>query len=442
MCLKNLQNRYISIYICYNILMKNKRVSLFLGFSFLFLLFVVNLSAKTLPDQNSEEYKTYRSYLDFFEEIYETMEQNYYYPVKREDFERFIDKFDEEIYGKLEQKQLFDEFVNVRSGALVVDFLKTKEDIFSRLYPSQVVDDFKEEVLGKRSDLGIEGQLIDGEYRVSFIEPRSDAYAKGLRENDIVIAIDRTKVSELTQDEIVEKLTPEIDLVVKIVYVNSESQKKKTVSVKAQEYFKQTVFPVMIHIPDVYCFQIQRFNRKTSEDLSRYLLVMNQQGPTALVLDLRGNPGGPPLAAREIASFFLTPGDEFAYFQHKGDEKNVLDVPRIPDQYLYRGPIAILIDKESGSASELFSGIMQKQNRALLFGSRTAGQVFLKSMFNLENESMLVLVTARGHFPDGDIFKFEGLIPQFYVDDTGSDLVYFAAGFLTAALRQNKMDVK
>ena len=416
--------------------MKNKGVSLFLGCSFLFLLFAANLSAKTPSTQNPEEQKVYQSYLDFFEEIYQTMEQGYYYPVKREAFDRFIGKFNDEIYSKLKKKQLFDEFVSMRSGALLVDFLKTKEDIFSMLYPPQAVDDFKEEVLGKRSDLGIEGQLFDDGYKVSFVELRSDAYAKGLRENDILISIGGIKVSRLTQEEIVEKLTPEIDTVLKIIYLAGENKKKKVISVKAQEYFKQTVFPVTIHVPNVYCLQIQRFNRKTSEDLSRYLLVMNQQASTALILDLRGNPGGPPLAAREIASFFLTPGDEFVYFQRKGDEKNVLDVPMIPDQYLYRGPIAILVDKESGSASELFSGIMQKQNRAFLFGSRTAGQVFLKSMFNFDNEAMLVLVTARGHFPDGDIFDFDGLAPQFYVEDKEADPMYFAAGFLTSVLRQ------
>ncbi|MDD3375621.1 MAG: S41 family peptidase [Candidatus Omnitrophica bacterium] len=415
--------------------MKIKGFSLFIGFSFLFLFCIATLSAETLSIQNPEEQKTYQNYLDFFEEIYQKMEESYYYPVKRENFDRFIDKFNTEIYGKLDKKQLFDEFVSMRSGALLVDFLKTQEDIFSALYPPQAVDDFKEEVLGRRSDLGIEGQLVDDGYKVSFVEVRSDAYEKGLRENDILVAIGKTKISELTPEMIVEKLMPEIDTISKITYLDHEN-KKKIISVKAKEYFKQTVFPVTMHVPDVYCLQIRRFNQKTAEDLSRYLIMINQQGPTALVLDLRGNPGGPPLAAREIASFFLKPGDEFAYFQRKGDERNVLDVPRIPDEYLYRGPVAILVDKESGSASELFSGIMQKQNRALLFGSRTAGQVFLKSMFSLDNDAMLLLVTARGHFPDGDIFNFDGLVPQFYVDDKGSDLTYFAAGFLTAALRQ------
>ena len=415
--------------------MKNRGFSLVAVFSFLFLLFVVNLSAETLSIQNPEEQKVYQSYLDFFEEVYQRMDQSYYYPIKRENFDRFINKFNTEIYSKLEQRQLFDEFVNMRSGALLVDFLKTKEDIFSALYPPQAVDDFKEEVLGKRSDLGIEGQLVDDGYKVSFLEVRSDAYVKGLRENDILVSIDGKKISKLTLKMIVEKLTPEIGTVLKLAYLDSE-KKKKVISVEAKEYFKQTVFPVTMHVPDVYCLQIQRFNQKTAEDLSRYLIVINQQGPTALVLDLRGNPGGPPLAAREISSFFLTPGDEFAYFQRKGDERNILDVPKIPDPYLYHGPIAILVDKESGSASELFSGIMQKQKRALLFGSRTAGQVFLKSMFNFDNNAMLLLVTARGHFPDGNIFNFDGLVPQFYVDDKGSDLTYFAAGFLTAALRE------
>jgi len=150
-----------------------------------------------------------------------------------------------------------------------------------------------------------------------------------------------------------------------------------------------------------------------------------------LILDLRGNPGGPPLAAREIASFFLPGGGEFAYFQKRDQPKASLDVPVIPDQYKYDGPMAILVDEGSGSSAELFSGILQRRHRAVLLGKNTAGQVFLKSMFPFEDESMLLLVTARGHHPDGAVFSFSGLTPDRLVEEGESvDLIQTASIYL------------
>ncbi len=416
--------------------MKNRSICFLIGTLFISSIFLQNVFAQLNIDPNLEKNEVYQSYLDFFEEIYLTMDQKYYYPIRRNDFDRFLKKFDSEIYTKIDDRKNFDDFISMRSGALLVDFLKTKEDIFSALFPPQAVDDFKDEVLGRKSDLGIEGELTEQGYRVTFIEPRSDAFLKGLRVNDVLISIDGKKVLRLTVDKIIERLTPEISKRVKIRYFDTQNH-KKTIVVVSKEYFKQTVFPVATYLPNVYCLLIERFNRKTSEDLSRYLFMINQQGSTGLILDLRGNPGGPPLAAREILSFFLEPSPEFVYFLRKDDHRNTLDVPEVPLPYRYSGPIAILVDEKSGSASELFSGVMQKQNRAVLLGKRTAGQVFLKSMFNLDNDSMLVLVTARGYFPNGEAFDFDGLMPQVLVDNKGVDLLYFAAGFLQANLSKN-----
>jgi carboxyl-terminal processing protease len=309
----------------------------------------------------------------------------------------------------------------MRSGAFLVDFLKTPDDRFSALFPPQAAKEFEQEVLGVRVDLGIEGTLCEQGFCVDFVESRADAFEKGLRPADIIVKINNLGLKKMTLEKIQKLLTPEMNTMVKLEYVRPESQGTMTMNVQSKEYFKETVFPITIPYEGIFGLEIRRFNRMTAEDLSRYLFIIKQQKNIGLILDLRGNPGGPPLAAREIVSFFLEPEKNFAYFQRKGDERNYLDVPRIPDEYRYHEPIIILVNQESGSASELFSGVMQKEGRALLMGTNTAGQVFL-------------LVTARGHFPSGEAFDFNGLTPQYRMDNNGIDLVYFAAGYLLGAV--------
>ncbi len=383
----------------------------------------------SVPKNENQDYK---EYIDFFEKVYKTMEENYYQPVVREAFNKFVDKFNDRIYAQLKETGKTSNFIKWRSAAFLVDDLKDPEDTFSALYPPKPAQEYEKKVLGKKIDLGIEGKLLAKGYVVTNIEPRSDAYQKGLRLRDIIFTIDRKNINQFTEDQIKDLLMPLENTKVELGYVAFGSQEEQTISILSQEYFKQSVFLVPVKVPGVFCLQIKTFNRKTSEDMFNLLSLVERQGASSLILDLRGNPGGPPLAAREISSFFLSPGEDFAYFQKKGQPKALLSVPQIPQKYHYDGPIAILVDKQSGSASELFSGVLQDKGRAILIGTNTAGKVLLKSMFNFEDESMLLLVTARGHYPNGNVFSFNGLVPNQRMEDPNVNLIDFAAIYLTA----------
>lgn len=374
----------------------------------------------------------YKEYLAFFREVFDIMRDNYYVDIDEDDYQRFLKAFDQKIYSQVSGAGKSSDFVRWRSAAFLVDFLKEQDDVFSAFYPPKPAKEYEETALGKRIDLGIEGESLDIGYRITFVEPRSNSYKSGLRENDLLVKIDGQEVAPLSTGEVETLLRPLADSVVELAYLNGQTKQSGSVKVKSEEYFKQAVFNVPIPVPKIYCLRIDRFNRKTFEDVFRFLTFYRQQGPIeGLIIDLRGNPGGPPLAAREMSSIFLPAGDEFAYFQKKNQPKAELDVPVLPEEHKYDGPIAILIDDESGSASELFSGVMQRRQRAVLMGENSAGQVFLKSMFPLDDESMLLLVTARGHHPDGEVFSFEGLIPDRYIDEgEKEDILKYAATYI------------
>jgi len=377
----------------------------------------------------------YREYLDFFEEVFKKMNENYYKPIDRKDFERFISQFDAKIYGQLKATGKSSDFIRWRSAAFLIDFLKNSEDIFSAFYPPKPAKEYEQTALGKRVDLGIEGDLQEDGYVVSQVEPRSDAYIQGLRIRDSILEIDSLSVGSLGDERIGTLLNPLVDTQVNIKFLSLSSKTVKSIDVRSQEYFKQTVFSVPVPIDGIYGIEIKRFNRKTSEDLLRFLESFKSRGVIkGLIVDLRGNPGGPPLAAREISSFFLSGGEDFSYFHKRGHQKAMLDVPSIPAKYHYQGPMVILIDKKSGSASELFSGIMQKRGRAVLMGTNSAGQVMLKSMFHFDDESMLLLVTGRGYHPDGTVFSFSGLDPdRFIKEEEEEDIIKYAAAYLLYA---------
>ena len=383
--------------------------------------------------------KDYQEYVSFFEKVYKVFDENYYIKPDRKVFDQFLNKFDTKIYAQLKSEGKSSDYVRWRSAWYLVDFLKSKEDRFSQFYPPKPAEKFQKEALGQNVDLGIEGKKIDAGFLITRMEPRSDAYEKGLREDDLILEIDGQGIGPLTQEAIEKKLTPLINTKVKMAYLTHERRQPNEIDVISKEYFKQEVFLKPVAVPGVFALEVQHFNRTTAEDMFRFLQFIEQQNPKGLVIDLRGNPGGPPLAAREISSFFLKGGDELAYFQRRGQDKADLDVPAIPDQYKFNGPIVILVNDQSGSCSELFAGIMQYYKRALVFGTNTAGQMLLKSMFPLDDGSMVAMVVSLGHYPDGSVYSFSGITPDQIISNAPKDgLINLAAAYLAMSAQKQR----
>jgi C-terminal peptidase prc len=373
----------------------------------------------------------YQAYLVFFKEVYKTVVENYFNPIDEQNLYKFLYVFNTRLYPEFKMSGATEKFIKWRSAAYLVEALRASDDIFSAFYPPREAQKYEQEALGKKVDLGIEGRLTSDGYEVTQLEPRADAYEKGLRVRDILVKIDSQAVLALTAEKIQELLVPLEGAEVRLEYLEQKQKSLRKIMVVSKEYFKQTVFTVPVDVPGIHCLQIPKFNQMTSEDLTTAMRdVLADQSRRGLILDLRGNHGGPPLAAMEISGFFLPPQDPFAYFQKRGQPPGALRVPELPAEYHYDGDLVILVDQGSGSSSELFSGILQRKGRAVLMGKNTAGQVFLKSMFNLSDGSMLLLVTGRGHHPDGEVFSFSGLVPDQPVADDNVDLVQYAVDYL------------
>jgi C-terminal processing protease CtpA/Prc len=398
---------------------------------FLLLIFVPGgLSAGESTDDGGAE-DGFMEYRSFFEEVYESFAENYYKVPSREIFESFVASFQQNILPQLVSERKSNDYVRWRGAAYLVERLRDQEDVFSAFYPPKPAKEYEGTALAKtivideRMELGVRTTAIPEGRLVEFVEPRSDAYEKGLRENDLIARIHETEVLGLSDEEVEGLLTPRVDETVVIDYISHQDFQPRRIEVTPKEFFKQMVFPIETRVPGIFGLRIERFNRMTGSDVFRFLdFFRSQDEIKGLIIDLRDNPGGPPLAAREIAAFFLPPGDDFANFQKRGDIIAALDVPEIPEPYRYDGPIVILVNRQSGSAAELFSGILSRRGRAVLMGDVTAGQVMLKSMFHFSDESMVLLITARGHHPDGEPFSFQGIRPDFMTEEgDGNDLI-------------------
>jgi len=151
------------------------------------------------------------------------------------------------------------------------------------------------------------------------------------------------------------------------------------------------------------------FNEKSTAEIRSAINQLKKEGVRALVLDLRGNPGGLLSAAKEISNLFLSEG-RIVSTKGRNQEEEVYEAdPREtllgPESDV---PMAVLIDRYSASASEIVSAALQDHKRAFVVGERSYGKGSVQNIIEMERgQSALKLTTASYWRPSGkNIHRF------------------------------------
>jgi carboxyl-terminal processing protease len=151
----------------------------------------------------------------------------------------------------------------------------------------------------------------------------------------------------------------------------------------------------------------------------------------ALIIDLRGNPGGQFPVRKAIASQLVGEPQLFMRYQHRnGLEEAYLDPVSDP----YKGKVVILVDEFSWSSSEEFAGSLQALGRAMIVGSQTPGRCLVQEIAVLPKGALLVYPSAQSQTPDGRVLENNGVIPDIAVDLDREPLLQGVDAQLEAAI--------
>jgi len=188
----------------------------------------------------------------------------------------------------------------------------------------------------------------------------------------------------------------------------------------------------IIDLPDFYAdFKAAQRNdknaRRASSDVKRLIRGLKKEGIEGMILDLRNNGGGSLIEAIETAGLFITSGP---IVQVK--EKNGIQVlPDADPEIEYDGPLVVLVNRLSASASEILAAALQDYDRAVIVGSKTHGKGTVQTLMPLGSESSrrgsLKLTTATFYRINGSSTQLKGVTPDIilpsYLDvmDLGED---------------------
>ena len=148
--------------------------------------------------------------------------------------------------------------------------------------------------------------------------------------------------------------------------------------------------------------------KSTTRDVRRLLIDLQKDNIDGLIVDLRGNGGGSLQEANELTGLFIDRGPTVVVRNTRG--RNETQVDPDPEQ-IYQGPMVVLVDRLSASASEIFAGAMQDYGRALIIGSQSYGKGTVQSIQPL-NHGQLKLTLAKFYRVSGQSTQNQGVLPD------------------------------
>lgn len=283
-----------------------------------------------------------------------------------------------------------------------IDAMLRQVDPFTVYYPEGGMDELKEMTTGKYAGIGAVIRFYKKEDRVMVIEPQEDSPAieAGVKGGDLILSIDGKDMKGKSTQEVSENLRGDagttFELTVKRAGVEhplSFKITRRNIAMPPVPYYGM----VSDGIGYIY---FERFVDGCSRDVRRAVVDLKEQGAKALVIDMRGNPGGPLSEAVEVTNLFVPRGQKVVYTKGKlasvnsehYTKKEPLDVDI---------PVAVLVDGSTASSAEIVSGAWQDWDRAVIVGERTYGKGLVQMIREVPYHGSLKVTTSRYYIPSG-----------------------------------------
>lgn len=269
----------------------------------------------------------------------------------------------------------------------------------------------------------------------------SPAQKAGLKAGDVITKVDGIDISGLPLDQVVNKILGPAGTKVTLTVLDPKTNQTRTVTITRAKIQVNNVTWQMLPGTTIAQVRIAGFSQGVTKDLQKALNDAKQQGATAIILDLRNNPGGLLSEAIGVASQFLTSGNVMLEKNAKGD---ISPVPVEKGAVAPKIQMVVLINGGTASAAEIVSGALQDANRAKLVGETTFGTGTVLNEFPLSDGSALLLATQEWLTPNGHSFWHVGISPNITVTMSANvtPLIPEAERNMTAAQLKSSGDVQ
>ena len=303
-----------------------------------------------------------------------------------------LDIIDEQYVDTVNMSQLVE-------GAIPKIF--SELDPHSGYIPAADAQMVNEELEGSFSGIGVSFNLQTDTILVISVIPGGPSEKAGLLAGDRIITINDSLFAgnNSSQGKIMKTLRGAKNSVVKLGIKRSTSQDLLYFNVTRGDVPVNSVDAAYVVREGVGYIKVNKFARTTYNEFITAIAKLKQQNCKSFIIDLRGNTGGYMDAAINMINEFMANGRLIVYTEGKAFPRN--DVYANGTGTCQDAPIVVLTDEFSGSASEIFAGAIQDNDRGLIIGRRTYGKGLVQSQIPLSDGSALRLTIARYYTPSG-----------------------------------------
>jgi carboxyl-terminal processing protease len=276
------------------------------------------------------------------------------------------------------------------------------------LTPDQLKQE-QSDLQGQFVGIGVVLDLTGATPAVDRVVSGSPAEKAGVKAGDQITAVDGKTTAGLSLDALATAIKGTAGTKVTLTVVHAGSSAPVDIAIVRESFDVPAVEFGMVpgtHVADVALLQ---FSSGSSDQLQTAIEQAQAQGATAMVLDMRGNPGGLANEAVETASHFLASGVVYIEQDASGKktDQNVDEKAKHTDI-----PMVVLVDHNTASASEIVAGALQDNHRAKIVGITTFGTGTVLQQFTLSDGSALFLGTADWLTPAGHAIFGVGIKPD------------------------------
>ena len=274
-------------------------------------------------------------------------------------------------------------------------------DPYSTYIPSRMLKHVNEPLEGKFEGIGIEFLKLKDTVTVISVIPGGPSDKAGLLTGDQIISVDGETIAGAGLDNasIISRLKGPRGTLVDVVISRYGVDSLLHIQIERDKIRIKSVETAFMLDQDKGYIKLNKFSALTARETNESILKLKEMGMEKLVLDLRDNPGGYLDAAVSVADEFLKSGKTITYTEginQKKEEYSSSSYGEFED-----GPLVILIDEGSASASEIVSGAVQDYDRGYVIGRRSFGKGLVQEQYRLPDGAALRLTVARYHTPSG-----------------------------------------
>jgi carboxyl-terminal processing protease len=329
---------------------------------------------------------------------------------------QYVDtNFNQQDWQQVRQDYLEKSYKNKEDAYKAIrEMLEKLDDPYTRFMDPEEFKNMQIDTSGELTGVGIQIAKDEETDRLVVVSPIEDtpAFDAGILAKDIIIKIDGVSTKGMDVNEAVKLIRGKPGTKITLTIQREQGERDyELVRSRIQ------IHPVKAHLENssvgnVGYIRLTQFSAQASQEMRDAIKKFEEQQVQGYVLDLRSNPGGLLYSSIDIARMWLDEGTIVSTVDRGGErERKWANHKALTDK-----PLVILVDGGSASASEILSGALQDNGRAVLVGTKTFGKGLVQSVRALGDGSGLAVTIAKYLTPSGRDINKNGIDPDIVIE--------------------------